>query len=157
MRNIKFRYVLKDPESGNTVSMIFTIREIEYNGLDWIYEQFEEKYSDNIDDPIFDQWNIIARDQYTELKDKNGEEIFEGDIVTGSYSNLDVDYSKCGAVEWGITGDSDGWAHLGTTGWVLSNGSSLLDVAKPQGYNNNNIIMTEIIGNIHENSELLKE
>ena len=145
MRDIKFRYVLKDPESGDTVSMIFTIREIEYNGLDWIYEQFEKKYSDNIDEPMFDQWNIITRDQYTGLKDKNGEEMYEGDIVE----------------LW-----EDGYNHEKTIGKVVylaCQDYPAFDIYPPVDVESNvfshykacGVIL--VIGNIHENPELLKE
>ena len=108
------------------------------NTCDWIQEDF-------------------ILEQYTGLKDKHGKEIYEGDIVTGYYHNLDVDYSKHGAVEWGQTGDSDGWSHRGTTGWVLTNGSSLFDVAYPEWdiTTNKDLILCEIIGNIHQNPELI--
>ena len=74
--------------------------------------------------------------QFTGLKDKNGKEIYEGDILSPSLR--EVLWRK------GEYGDGDGWyteSHKLKTGyWSLS---------KTQTEN------SEIIGNIYENRELL--
>ena len=66
--------------------------------------------------------------QFTGLKDKNGKEIYEGDISRApGFKQLHVVESKEQAYEYGT-------AH-GYDGWWLDNG--------------------EVIGNVHENPELL--
>ncbi|MBV1560903.1 hypothetical protein J0O81_14355 [Listeria monocytogenes] len=89
--------------------------------------------------------------QYTGLKDKNGKKIFEGDVVT-AFSNINkYTDSFAGDVEPTFCFTSivyDGacfkTTYKGEPSYVLNqNGSSLVK-------------HTEVIGNIHENPELLE-
>ena len=72
-------------------------------------------------------------EQFTGLRDKNGKEIFEGDITRDS----DEDIAK---VVW----DND---HAAEFNFILSNGFDNI------GFDGDDV---EIIGNIHENGDLLK-
>lgn len=92
--------------------------------------------------------------QYTGLKDKNGKEIYEGDIMGGE------DSAFVGIIEYGTLESFTGFAsteddeyntYLTYTGihLVCSDGESDSYIDK--------IIDLAVIGNIYENPELLKE
>lgn len=72
--------------------------------------------------------------QYTGIKDKDGVEIYEGDIISFLYNRK----TTILPVDWGV----DGWWAKGR-GWY----KGLYDVKNT----------CKVIGNIYENPELLKE
>lgn len=75
--------------------------------------------------------------QYTGLTDKNGERIFEGDVLIGHDYDEEVGY---GVVRW-----VDGAWEVGNDEWC----GTFHDNYWADKY--------EVIGNIHDNPELLKE
>jgi hypothetical protein len=90
-------------------------------------------------------FNEIELMQYTGLKDKNGKEIYEGDIVKassqGSWGTFEVKWRQEGSPQWILypAWQSEKFWHL--HGTKLPNGDY--------------IDLIEVIGNIYENPELL--
>ena len=141
MREIKFRIYLD--------KMYYQDEYIEYNtnliGIDFLNKTVtfaaytDGEGVDNLEKYSFDENDILYKKdlkimQYTGLKDKNGKEIYEGDIFhIGSKKILYV-------VEW---------IDCGLKGKQIRNGSWIgLDFWKKD---------IEILGNIYENPELMEE
>ena len=74
--------------------------------------------------------------QFTGLKDSNGKEIYEDDIVKGCCFN--------GTYAYGTVIQSE-------TGWIVSPIGRLIE-----GYDDIDTLGIEVIGNIHDDNELLK-
>jgi uncharacterized phage protein (TIGR01671 family) len=79
----------------------------------------------------------LEYDQYTGLKDKNGKEIYEGDIISNGKHSMDVKFKDI--------------YHQANECWH-SVGFSVFD-----GINEDGKPTFEIIGNIYENQELLED
>jgi len=133
-REIKFR-----AWDGNQMSDPFDINDVAYG--------YDEGYFCNNSNVDFD---ILKKEikimQYTGLKDKNGKEIWEGDIVKEIYQDFKddeaeklTDFERIGAIEWREKGF---WVDIEDFGWE---GESL--------WNWENF---EIIGNIYQDKYLLK-
>ena len=123
MREIKFRAWHKTEEGmGEVLIFAPAHRYVECQMLSSRYNKVPFRFKDDIA-----YWELM---QYTGLKDKNGREIYEGDIVqrTKPYEVIWMGY---------------GW-------WLrnIMNGASF-PIGRYSEY--------EVIGNIHDNPELSKE
>lgn len=89
------------------------------------------------------QHEIVDVMEFTGLIDKNGKEIYEGDLLKDTeFDDYDFDISKCYAVVY----DSK------TAQWCIDNsfaqdGSHLVNIVSYFGINN-----LEVVGNIHEDN-----
>jgi len=120
------------------------MREILFRGLHngtWVYGDLSLR--NTLDKPLIyaDSNNEYAVKpetigQFTELTDENGKKIFEGDIVTGRFDGETI------------------------TGHIVYGSDATFFIERKGLYGiwlNNAEVWLEVIGNIHDNSELLKE
>lgn len=121
-RAIKFRVFFYDGTDLSTGTMYHKKGDIGLGDMG-----IDENIFNNFELKPFDNCSIIM--QYTGLKDKNGVEIYEGDIMKSSHGNIHTVWFEGSSFRCGLNGGFVSW-HL----W-----KSL-----------------EVIANIHQNQELLK-
>lgn len=105
----------------------------------WSVKFVREKNFDNegieIDAPVYLESDDIELMQYTGLKDKNGKDIYDGDILSG-HSDGNV------KVEWAV----------GSWECIFSDEGNISIEEMCVWFGNN----SEVVGNIYENPELIK-
>lgn len=149
MREIIFR--------GKAINRDIGYHRTSYKNGDWVYGLVTRIYDERFELPVemtdINGVSGIEVDyktvgEYTGLKDKNGQRIFEGDIVTYEDAVADIEgyhddvFFNCGEV--GISA----WDGIYFTNRQTVDMSDL--------YESETMVDCEIIGNIHDNPELLE-
>lgn len=137
MREIKFKAYHSEYGVGSVISMSFYEKTREINGDTECYA-----YYPKMNDSLLTSYNDVELMQYTGLKDKNGAEIYEGDILSTDLSRpyLIVEFRN-GAFMY----------------QCHDSGRNYYDFMEPANERLKiNTKYHEVIGNIYENPELLE-
>jgi len=126
-REIKFRYRIKDTFTGKIEFRYLNLDEI---GAGIVFSNIGLKH------------DVLSQDEYTGLHDKNGKDIYEGDIVIAKYRGsfrATVVYDR-GSFKLDCNRDIQNRPYIRLEDWCQKDAKTV-----------------EVIGNVHENQELLKE
>ena len=135
--------------------------DIGFDGIMSFYNSFGLMDGTNpaFDKPVNERFELM---QFTGVKDKNGKEIYEGDIViawsAGSKGKFEIKWRQDGAPMWLLYPAWQAGAFWNISATHHTKGKQFIDVSGKiestnlEGYFDDGI---EVIGNIYENPELL--
>ena len=142
MREIKFRYRLES-YADSTIEPFFvyvTLEELEEMSA---YKGLFDKFTEHDWGEDYNTYHILSRDQYTGLKDKNGKEIYEGDIIIakyrGSFKGIVVEHRGCFMIDD-----------------IKKENIHKKPYVRLEQFAERNDFTIEVIGNIYENKELIE-
>ena len=138
MREIKFR--VRDRVSKKIIGYESLMPDISNDGsTSWGKSFAGRDWESGVYGPAY----YYLREQVTGLHDKNGKEIYEGDVVRG------FDENEFGSV------NNDGPVHAKVIWWENSAGFQLEAISPSEILHSDMAVNVEIIGNIYEHPELL--
>ncbi|WP_253953450.1 YopX family protein [Leuconostoc fallax] len=126
------------------------MREIKFRAWNNVNARYYQNAQDTYDETIGDGFQDILRnenlvvEQFTALKDKNGVDIYEGDIV---FAKSIMMKDSTGPVVYVKE----------SAGFYIDGSKDLMDIPKPLGVTREPLFSYEVLGNVHENPELLQE
>lgn len=126
-------------KSGDTYYIVGNIIEASEDGL--LHEWWTKVYSESVG-------------QFTGLKDKNGMEIYERDIISLT-NNTDEVYGEVGQVLWEQSECNFTVQYKAKNPVTLEEYGTIVTVYLVSNETYKNEIEYEVIGNVYENSELL--